>query len=344
MVHASGRDLIAAVIAGYEVSLRIGRAIRSMVIEDGIRRVLFSSSFTVFGAAASAGRLFRLDRITMAGAFGLAGTYAPGSPQGVWEGGTPAKLGESKFAYQIHTLRGILAAWQAKQGIDGPLTVLDGDIFWTCGGAGTCDFARLTEGLGEKYWITEIGFKPEPSCRLTHHSTEAVRQALAGRTVKPDDIEKITLHQAVLLPPTYDWTTMVEAQFSPPCAVALSLNGGEPFSSWYPAGRFNDPDVKKLAQRIEFVEDNQAADLWLKYGALVCRAEVKLKNGEICQGLADAPKGEPGNPMTTVEIERKFMDNARLILDERRTDEIRDQLLRLEEVENVSALADLLHP
>ncbi len=340
MVHASGKDLLTAIITGYEVSIRVGRALRSLTLEDGVRRVLFSSSFTVFGAAASAGKLLGLDEKGMISAFGLAGNQAPGTPHGHWQGGTPAKLGEAKFAYQIHAMRGIFSAWQALHGIEGPAAVLDGDIFWTSGGAEACNFAELTEALGQKYRITEIGFKPEPSCRLTHHSNEAIRKALTGTTVKPADIEKITLHQAVLLPPTYQWKTMVEAQFSPPCAVALSLAGGEPLPAWYTEQRFLNPTINELAHRICFVEDDQAADLWLKYGILNCRAEVKTRDGNTFHGSTDYPKGEPQNPMTRDEVEAKFMVNAGLMMDSRRAGKIRDRVLNIETVKNISELAD----
>jgi 2-methylcitrate dehydratase PrpD len=343
MVHASGRELLSAIITGYEVSIRVGRALRSMTLEGGIRRVLFSSAFTVFGAAASAGKLLGLDEAGLISAFGLAGNQAPGTPRGHWHGGTPAKLGEAKFAYQIHTLRGIFSAWQALHGIEGPAAILDGDIFWTSGGAEACNFAELTEGLGHRYRITEIGFKPEPSCRLIHPSTEAIRKALRDATVKPSDIEKITLHQAVLLPPTYRWETMVEAQFSPPCAVALSLAGGEPLPAWYTEQRFLDPAIHELASRVRFVEDDRAADLWLKYGILSCRAEVSTRDGKILHGSTDYPRGEPQNPMTREELERKFMVNAGLVMDDRRAGMIRDRVLDIEAMRNISELADHLH-
>jgi len=344
MVHASGQELITAVILGYEVSLRLGRALRSTVMEEGAKRVLFSSAFTVLGAGASAGRLLGLSTEGLISAFGLAGNQAPGTPRGHWTGGTPAKLGEAKFAYQIHTLRGIFSAWQAAQGIRGPEAILDGDIFWTSGGAAGCSFPELTEGLGERYRILEVGFKPEPSCRLTHHSTEALRRALAGEEIQPDRIEEIKLHQAVLLPPTYDWETMVEAQFSPPCAVALSLAGGEPKPAWYTAQRYLDPAIKELAGRVRFIEDQKAAELWLEQGILSCRAEVRTKDGRLLPGETDHPRGEPGNPLTPEELEAKFMVNAAMTISQGQAEEVMDRVLHLEAVENFSSLADLLYP
>lgn len=343
MVSASGKELITAVILGYEVSLRIGRALRSIVMEEGRQRVLFSSSYTVFGSATSAARLLGLNKQGIISAFGIAGNQIPGTPRGSWQGGTPAKLGEAKLGYQIHTFLGNFAAWQAYKGLMGPVDILDGDIFWTTSGANSCDYTELSEDLGRKYRIMEVGFKPEPSCRLTHHSTTAIKKALEGEVIKAQDVEEIKLAQAILLPPTYEWDTMVQAQFSLPCAVAMSIAGGEPGPSWYTTGRFRNPDIHELARKVKFFEDREAGELWVQYGKLVCHAEVKTGDGKVRKAYVEYPKGEPENPLAEEELQQKFMTNAVGTLGQKQAEELRDRLLHLEDVHNVSTLADLLH-
>jgi 2-methylcitrate dehydratase PrpD len=345
IVAASGVDIITAVVLGYEASLRIGCAIRSVVSEEGRKKVMYNSSFPVFGSATAAAKLWKLNEREINSAFGIAGTIAPGAPKGTWQGGTAAKLGEAKLDYHMQAFLGTFAAWQAQEGLSGPQDILDGDIFWTRSGANSCNYLELTRGLGEKYRIMEVGFKPAASCRFSHHSITAVWKALEGASVKAEDIEEIVLTQVMPMPAAYEWETMVQAQFSLPCAVALSIAGGEPGPNWYKNGRFKDPDVRELARKIKFVEDAKSSELWLKYGKLTCTAaKIKTKDGKARRAFIEYPKGEPENPLTEEELKHKFMINAVGILGQRQAEELGYRVLHLEEVDNSSALTSLLYP
>ena len=158
------------------------------------------------------------------------------------------------------------------------------------------------------------------------------------------DIEEIVLTQAVLLPVAYEWDTMVQAQFSLPCAVAMSIAGGEPGPGWYQTGRFKDPDIRELARKVKVVEDAEASELWVKYGQLVGTAEVKTRDGKIRRAHIEYPKGEPENPLTEEELQHKFMTNAMATLGQRKAEELKQRLLHLEEVKDVSTLTNLLYP
>lgn len=343
MVAVSGKELITAVILGYEVSLRIGSAIRSIVIEEGQRRVLVNFSFLVFGSVTSVARLLGLNKEEIISAFGIAGSIAPGPAKGSHPGGVPAKLGEAKLNYHIYALLGTLAARQAQTGLIGPKDILDGDLFWTRSGANSCNYPELTRDLGKQYRIMEVAFKPAAACRLTHHSITAVWKALEGEAVKAKDIEKILLTQAMVLPPVYEWETMVQAQFSLPCAVAMSIAGGEPGPGWYQTGRFKESDIRELAKKVKVDEDPEASELWVKYGQLVSTAEVKTRDGKVSKAHIEYPKGEPKNPLTEEELQHKFLNNAVATLGQRQAEELKHQLLQLEEVKDVSALANLLY-
>jgi 2-methylcitrate dehydratase PrpD len=243
----------------------------------------------------------------------------------------------------MHAQVGTFSAWQAQKGLSGPKKILDEDTFWTRSGANSCNYPELTKDLERQYRIMEIGFKPASSCRFTHHSITAVWKALEGETIKNEDIEEILLTQAMLLPPAYEWDTMVQAQFSLPCAVAMSIAGGEPGPNWYKTGRFKDPDIKQLARKVKVIEDPEALELWVKYGQLVCTAEVKTREGKIRKAYIEYPKGEPENPLTKEELHCKFMTNAVDILGQRQAEELKHQLLQLEEVDNISKIAHLLY-
>ena len=127
--------------------------------------------------------------------------------------------------------------------IRGPAKVtFGGETFWSKSGATSCNYVELTRDLGEKYRMMEVGFKPASCCRYFQSAITAVWKALEGETVKAKDIEEVLLTQAILLPPVYEWDTMVQAHFSLPCAIAMSIAGGEPGIGWYKTGRFMRQD------------------------------------------------------------------------------------------------------
>ncbi len=354
-VAASGKDIIAAVILGYEVSLRIGRAIRSIIMGKGRRKVLFNAAFIVFGSATSVGKLLKLSQEETISAFGIAGTMAPGTARGTHRGGIATAVGEAKLTYQMHAFLGAFAACQAHKGLVGPNGILDEDTFWTKCGAISCNYLELTRDLGKTYRIMEVGFKPVCSCRFTQPSITAVWKALEGEKVKAEDIEEIILTQgdnidsgglieSLQLPEVNAWDTMVQAQFSLPCAVAMSIIGGQPGPDWYKTNRFKEQDVRELARKIKLVDDPEAAELWVQHGRLVCKAEVKLKDGQTKQSFIEYPKGEPENPLTEEQLQDKFIANAKGILGQKKAEELAHILLHLEDVRQIPDLSHLLCP
>ena len=70
----SGRELILALVAGYEVAVRVGTA----VMPTHYRFWHSTGTNGTFGAAASAAKAFRLDVLSTQTALGLAGTQAAG--------------------------------------------------------------------------------------------------------------------------------------------------------------------------------------------------------------------------------------------------------------------------
>ena len=82
----------------------------------------------------------------------------------------------------------------------------------------------------------------------------------------------------------------------------------------------------------------------MKYGKLVCTAEVKTKDGKISKAYIEYPKGEPQNPLTDAELGHKFVTNSVGIIGKRRATELKQMLLNLEDVSDISSLMPLLHP
>jgi len=342
----SGREILTAVVMGYEVSLRIARAIHSTCEIGGVRDVLLNSGHKVFGAAVAAGALMGLNRAKLLNAFGIAGSSVPGTAPGTSRQtrGRPHAVYSVKGNFGLYAMIGTLSALQAREGLTGSNDILDGNVFWTKSGALGCGYTELTRNLGREYEIMKVGFKPVPCCRWTHGAITAVWNALEGRSIVPNDIQELMLI-GTPRQQTYAWDSMLEAEFSTPCAVAMAILGGEPGPDWYITGRFQDQDVRELAKKVKFFPDPEADDVFVKYGLIQCTAKIKTKTGKLVTGQCVYMKGEPENPLSDAELERKFLANSVGILGQKQARQLMASLRCLSKAgQDLHSVVALLGP
>jgi 2-methylcitrate dehydratase PrpD len=156
----SGADLLAALVSGYETALRIGRDHTTDLSARGFRT---TPAYGVFGAAAAAARLLRLDVERTAHALALAANMAGGLREF-------AEAGSEDFPFQAGSaaMSGILAAQLAAGGATGAVSALEGvaGFFRAFGEPGRNYAARLTDGLGLDFEITAVTYKPYPICQF----------------------------------------------------------------------------------------------------------------------------------------------------------------------------------
>ncbi|MEI2298742.1 MmgE/PrpD family protein [Ensifer sp. MJa1] len=154
--RCSGRELLEAVITGYEVSCRVGLSLAHVQPRKAIHG---HGTWQIFGAAAAAAKLMRLDAGQAAHAVAIAAANAPvASVMKTVYGDTPSM---AKNNFGMAAQMGVLAARLAAAGYEGPLDVFEGETgFWRMAGADECRFDRLTKGLGGAYEILRVGFKP----------------------------------------------------------------------------------------------------------------------------------------------------------------------------------------
>ena len=185
----AAEDVVAAVLAGYEVMTRLGRALDGpSILYRGIWPTYFATPMAV---AAVASRLMKLDAQQAANALALAlASAAPGV------GHHNAATTSRWIAVGNAARAGVAAAQAAKYGFTSDLTLLDGrfvaDVFGV-----TPDAAALTEGLGERVALAEVSFKPWCAARQTMAATQALKEIVADG-VAPLSITAI---EVFVLPP-----------------------------------------------------------------------------------------------------------------------------------------------
>jgi 2-methylcitrate dehydratase PrpD len=296
-VGASGRDFIAASVAGYEVGIRVGEFLGRSHYK------VFHTTGTAgtIAAAAAAGRLLRLDQTSMLDAIGSAGSQAAG----LWE-----FLRDAADSKQLHAAKaaadGLTAAFLAKDGFTGAKRILEGEQGMAAGMSTDADPGKLTDRLGARWAVLETSFKFHASCRHTHPAADALLQILETNSLAPDSIARVTahVHQGAIdvLGPVTDPATVHQAKFSMPATLGLIAvhrrAGMAEFDGYLadaPARSFLDRVEMKLDPEVDAAYPNR----WIG------KVSVTTISGETLHGRVDEPKGDPGNTLSREEIDAK---------------------------------------
>ena len=294
---ASGSELLAAVVAGYEVGVRVGEFLG----RSHYRIFHTTGTAGTLAAAAAVGRLLGLDADRMAHAFGSAGTQAAG----LWE-----FLREAADSKQLHTAHaasaGLTAAYLAADGFTGAHRIFDGAQGMGAALSRDADPARLVDRLGERWALAETSFKFHASCRHTHPAADALLDAMRCNAVRADDIESVTahVHQGAIdvLGPVVDPQTVHQSKFSMGTVLGLVARHGRAGLTDFDA-HWRDADVAAFRDRVAMVLD---ADVDAAYPSRwIGKVTLRTRDGRTFAARIDEPKGDPGNPLGRAEIEDK---------------------------------------
>ncbi|MFZ5650052.1 MAG: MmgE/PrpD family protein [Bacillota bacterium] len=328
--HLGGKDLITAVVVGYEVAIRIAEAITPS------HYYFWHTTGTcgTFGAAAAAAKIFRLgsDRITWA--LGNAGTQSAGLWEFIADGAMSKHLHPGKAS-----TNGLLAALLARRGFTGASRILEGERGFCRATAKEIDFARITDGLGAgKYRIEEISYKIHSSCRHTHPAVDVALDLARKHKVVPDDVQSIrvkTYKTALDITNNYTPDNPYAAKFSLPFCVSLAIKEGHCSPEGFSESSLTDPVIRSLMERIELEAD---PDLTSRYPELwPASVIIHTRSGETLKGQTDCPKGDPENPLNAVELEEKFLNLARGPWGESRSQRVLELCRNLPSVSDLSS-------
>ena len=338
MTKASGRDLIAACVAGYEVQIRLSLALDPS--DHYARGFHPTATCGVFGAAAAAAKLFGLDTAGIESAFGIALSQAAGSLQFLADGAWTKRSHVGQAASN-----GLICATLAAEGFRGPAQAFEGDWGFFKAYAPEPDPAKATAGLGRDWETLRLAVKPYPSCRYSHaaldglialqraHGFSADQVAAVGIGLPETGLKIVGRPAAAKANPK----TIVDGQFSMPFCAAVALReGGLAWDDY--AKHLTDADTLALCRRIETTVDADAEAAFPANMAAAVR--VTTKDGEY-RTFVDMPKGEPGNFLSEAEFKSKFDGLCAPYLDEARRARLSDALLSLEEANSIAAICAL---
>ncbi|MGS1107809.1 MmgE/PrpD family protein [Achromobacter anxifer] len=299
----SGRDLLVASVAGYEVGIRVGEFLGRSHYK------IFHTTGTAgtLAAAVTTGRLLNLSPEEMLHALGSAGTQAAG----LWE-----FLRDAADSKQLHTAKaaadGITAAYLAREGFTGARRILEGPQGMAAGMSTDADPSRLCDRLGERWALAETSFKFHASCRHTHPAADALQQALRENKLTEADIERVVahVHQGAIdvLGPVVNPQTVHQSKFSMGTVLALIARQGRAGLAEFDAG-LDDPGVAAFRGKVEMELDPEVDGAYPQ--RWIGKVTVYTRDGRKLHGRVDEPKGDPGNTLSRAEIEDKTLSLGR---------------------------------
>jgi 2-methylcitrate dehydratase PrpD len=297
---ASGRELIAAAVAGYECGVRVGEFLGRSHYK------VFHTTGTAGKLAAAAGvaHVLKLDAQQTQHALGSAGTMAAG----LWE-----FLRDAADSKQLHTAKaaadGLMAAYIARDGFTGAREILEGRQGMAAGMSSDADAKWLTDGLGTRWALTETSFKFHASCRHTHPAADALLELMRANKLSAGDIAAVTahVHQGALdvLGPVTDPQTIHQSKFSMGFVLALIALHGRAGLADFTEKSLKNNEIRSFHDKVSMALDAGIDQAYPR--RWMGRVTVQTRDGRVLGQSITSPKGDPDNTLSRAELEDKAL-------------------------------------
>lgn len=294
----SGKELIEAFVAGFEILYRIGQATHHSPEKLGFHA---PGVMGVYGVSAVVAKLFNESAEQMANAFGIAGSLSSGLMEFSRSGGLVKRLHLGRAAES-----GFLAAALARDDYTGPTEVLEGKYGSLNTFCRDAEPALMTQGFGVVWHTMKTKLK-----RYACHANAQVPVTLAldlkaKHGINGDDVARIALavnaktlsHHNIPEP-----ADLAMAQYSVPFSTALALYF-DPTDPWvFSDKNVNDPRIRSLSKSATLEPMASAAS----QVSMATKVTLHLKNGKTVSAEGDNFKGTPTMPLTRGELLEKFL-------------------------------------
>jgi len=340
-----GKTFLTAMILGVDLVCRMGLAIP---LSRGWHA---TTTFGIFGAAASSSKILGLDEEKVIHALGIAYCQSSGNRQGRLEGALTKRLQPA-----LASKAGLFSSILASQGITGPREIFEGDwgMLRLYGDPQHSEdrekvFENLMRGLGQRFLGDQLSIKPFPSCKATHTSIDAVLNLLKQYRIKPEEVEEVEVSVSkgcfgtVGHPFEVRTNPQVDAQFSIPYTVATALLKGEVDLEDFTESAIREPERLEMAKRVKVSVDPNLQEPSTNVVNLESRIVLRA-GGKAYSYQSSISKGHPDQPMDRDEILSKFEGCLRFgtSFPPQRGKKIFSALLNIEEVKDIRSIIRLL--
>lgn len=332
----TGRDVINAVVLGYDIVYRIAAAMAPYQIDKGFHP---TSNDDTLGAAATAGKLLGLNKEQLANALGLAGLYA----SGLMEATATGQLSKCVMVGNA-AASGMAAVYYAKEGMEGTVSVFEGKNGFFAAKSQDVDVEEVCRDLRKKYVITDTYSKMYPTCRHAQPAIESALNLMEEYHFGPEDVDHVWVgtHEVA-----YTLTGKIkepkdsgQAKFSSAYGIAIALYE-KGFGVCHLNPEFTEnPKYLELANRVVVEQDADVQAVYpTKRGAKV---KIYLKDGrELSTEVYDL-KGSPNNPVGFEEIRNKFVSNVKNLMSEQDLENLIGMIMNLDKMDSVAPIMEIL--
>jgi 2-methylcitrate dehydratase PrpD len=341
MVGASGKEMAAAAVAGYETTIRIGLSVQPTHFYRGFHS---TTAVGLFGPTVAAAKLLGLDKDGIRDALALATGHAGGTAQFYLSGSEIKRIQAGKSAAQ-----GVECALMAKAGITGPHDAIEGDAGFGRSHSDAYDPTPIREGLGERFRMLDLQMKPHAVSARVLATIETACDMVDQKGIQSADIDSIEIGIPKVVQGRLTGnapTQLQQAQMSIPFGAALTFQFApdKPRPLVFDVDDFarglETPAVVDLASRTTCVLDPDIeAGTTLEY--VPSRITVTLKGGEKAEHRVMLPLGCHKRPMTFADVAGRFRLVAVSTLDEATIESWLEKARSFDELE---AGAALMHP
>ena len=342
VLSSNGRDLMAAIVAGYETGCRLGLANQPEHWYSGFQ---ITGTYNTCGSAATAGRLLGFNVETMNAALGISGFIIPVSNgDNVFKGHSIKPIHGGQPATS-----GISSAYLAQSGYRaGPLEGEPPRFHSALHilGNNKPNLKEAVSGLGEIWHSLELGFKPYPVGLFNIGPVEICINLIKDNPIDISEVvsvEVLTYHDAWKFTGQKYTTTKsnyVDAHLSMPYSVAVTLMDGMMTPKQLSKSRLRDEKVHELASRVSVVQVEEMNKMYPHEWPV--EIKIKFKDGNVLQQRIDQVKWSPRRPPPWEEMAQKFTNMAEPVIGSESVKKVIDFVYNLEKKSSLNQLMELV--
>ncbi|MDR1753312.1 MAG: MmgE/PrpD family protein [Eubacterium sp.] len=339
-----GKTYLESVVAGLEVYIRAAMAVqppRNFNHNQGWGL----TSWQIIAATVPAAKLMNMDVNMTNQAYGMAAIYTTISSN--LSQGTMSNA--YHYEHGINAMAGVLAAYNAKLGLDNLQGAFDVPYAWV---------EKLTTEPKREWFIKDLDefllmkilIKHWPANMWVQTPVEIVGELAEKHRINPDNISEILVN-----PPTQfrmhfyneGFSSLMEAQFSMPYCIAAILLDPKPGANWYTREMMNNKKLLELASKVKSGSDpehtlQESFNMYVDGDFPEKTVTITMKDGTKYTGTKAGHKGHPEDMLTRNEFFDLFRHNASAVMTENKANKIIDYIMNLEDVKNMSNFGELL--
>lgn len=326
----SGKELIAAIAAGYELGGRVGEAVQP----DSYYFWHTTGTVGCLAGAASSASILSLPEYGWIHALGSAGTQAAGLWDFVSQGAMSKPLHVGKACYA-----GVLSALLAEKGFTGSATILEGQKGFLRAMMKEPKWEKVTEHLGKDFKVAHNSIKPYPCCKHSHAAIFGTEKLMKEMNLSADDIKTISLYVNDITDslinnpaPQTPYGCKFSIQY---CVSSMAVRNRVGLAD-FREDSIHDRGVVRFMEKVKVVKDDEMTAMHNSHpDQLGSKIEIETADGQKRSLLVRYPKGDPEEPLSFEEVAKKGHQMTDGLIGAEKYEKIIRFVEHLEDVKNI---------